>query len=58
MRMMYKLIAREIEEAGLEDTHPTDFLSFYCIGKKRPFSASVGSIEFQIKLQYSDSNDY
>ncbi|XP_063685823.1 uncharacterized protein LOC134819675 isoform X2 [Bolinopsis microptera] len=31
MRMMYRYIAQTIEEEGL-DTHPTDYLSFYCIG--------------------------
>ena len=33
MKMMYRYIAVAIEEEGL-DTHPTDYLSFYCIGKR------------------------
>lgn len=32
MEMMYKKIAAAIEEHGL-DTHPTDYLTFYCLGK-------------------------
>lgn len=32
MSMMYRNIAAAIEEAGL-DTHPRDYLSFFCLGK-------------------------
>ncbi|KAA0201860.1 hypothetical protein HAZT_HAZT008133 [Hyalella azteca] len=32
MEMMYKKISSGIEEHGL-DTHPTDYLTFYCLGK-------------------------
>jgi len=33
MQMMYKRIYRAIRHLGL-DAHPTDFLSFYCLGKR------------------------
>ena len=33
MAMMYKMIADAIAENALE-THPTDYLSFYCLGKR------------------------
>ncbi|MCL4130097.1 UNVERIFIED_CONTAM: hypothetical protein GTU68_054362 [Idotea baltica] len=33
MEMMYKGISEAIEANGLE-THPTDYLSFYCLGKR------------------------
>lgn len=33
MEMMYKCIAKAIEENELE-THPTDYLSFFCLGKR------------------------
>ena len=37
MSMMYKYIAKAIEEAGLDD-HPTDHLGFYCIGMKLSYT--------------------
>jgi len=33
MEMMYRRISKAIEAAEL-DTHPTDYLSFYCLGKR------------------------
>ena len=37
MRMMYKRIAEAIlQNAGLADRHPTDYLQFYCLGNREP----------------------
>lgn len=36
IEMMMRKIADAIEEAKLEDTHPTDFLSFFCLGNREP----------------------
>ncbi|XP_002530670.2 phospholipase D delta [Ricinus communis] len=34
MAMMYKIIGKALEEAGLSDMyHPQDYLNFYCLGK-------------------------
>ncbi|KAL4348798.1 hypothetical protein GQ457_17G011080 [Hibiscus cannabinus] len=33
--MMYSIIAKELEQAGLSDQyHPQDYLNFYCLGKR------------------------
>lgn len=38
MSMMYKIIAKELEMAGLSDhCHPQDYLNFYCLGKREAF---------------------
>lgn len=34
MQLMYDLVAREIKSMKLVDTHPQDYLNFYCIGKR------------------------
>ncbi|MQL74856.1 hypothetical protein Taro_007229 [Colocasia esculenta] len=33
MKMMYKIIANALEEAG-SNSHPQDYLNFYCLGKR------------------------
>merc|ERR1711915_707597 len=33
MEMMYKRIGRALERNGMEN-HPTEFLSFFCLGKR------------------------
>ena len=30
--MMYGIIARELKYMHLEDSHPQDYLNFYCLG--------------------------
>ena len=32
MQMMYGIIARELKYMHLEDSHPQDYLNFYCLG--------------------------
>lgn len=34
MQMMYELVARELKSAQLEDSHPCDYLNFYCLGNR------------------------
>ena len=35
MEMMYLLIAKALEEMGLDkEYHPTDYLSFFCLGNR------------------------
>lgn len=35
MAMMYRIIANELEKAGLAHKyHPQDYLNFYCLGKR------------------------
>ncbi|GKU89251.1 hypothetical protein SLEP1_g3415 [Rubroshorea leprosula] len=34
MQMMYTIIAKELREMNRLDSHPLDFLNFYCLGKR------------------------
>ncbi|KAL3634929.1 hypothetical protein CASFOL_021983 [Castilleja foliolosa] len=34
MKMMYKIVAKEIKSSGLDNAHPTDYLNFYCLGNR------------------------
>lgn len=40
MQMMYRFIANELKSAQLSDSHPLDYLNFYCLGKREPNAAS------------------
>ncbi|KAL1542861.1 phospholipase D [Salvia divinorum] len=43
MQMMYELIAKEIKSANLENTHPTDYLNFYCLGNREEYRKKPSS---------------
>ncbi|KAA8532031.1 hypothetical protein F0562_006827 [Nyssa sinensis] len=46
MQMMYTVVARELKAMQLVDSHPQDYLNFYCIGKREEIpkeSTSDGS---------------
>lgn len=34
MQMMYKIVATELKAMGNVDSHPRDFLNFYCLGNR------------------------
>ncbi|XP_030523736.1 phospholipase D delta-like [Rhodamnia argentea] len=34
MQMMYRVVARELKQMQLKDSHPQDYLNFYCLGKR------------------------
>lgn len=38
MQMMYDLIAKELKASGLVDSHPQDYLNFYCLGNREPYA--------------------
>ncbi|RCV05784.1 hypothetical protein SETIT_1G110400v2 [Setaria italica] len=42
MEMMYRVIAAEIDDKGLKDAHPQQFLNFYCLGNREPPPEEVG----------------
>lgn len=44
MGMMYQVISKALEDAGLFDQyHPQDFLNFYCLGQREAPSSSSSS---------------
>ncbi|KAL3723682.1 hypothetical protein ACJRO7_035795 [Eucalyptus globulus] len=34
MQMMYKVVASQLKQMALGDSHPQDYLNFYCLGKR------------------------
>ncbi|KAK1262283.1 Phospholipase D delta [Acorus gramineus] len=34
MRMMYEIVGRELKSAQIENSHPQDYLNFYCLGNR------------------------
>ena len=34
MQMMYEIIAGELKDANIENSHPHDYLNFYCLGNR------------------------
>ncbi|KAL6554624.1 hypothetical protein OROHE_007363 [Orobanche hederae] len=41
MQTMYQFIAQEIKSAELSDSHPLDYLNFYCLGNREPITSTV-----------------
>ncbi|KAL3729565.1 hypothetical protein ACJRO7_026660 [Eucalyptus globulus] len=55
MTMMYKIIAQALKKAGLSHKyHPSDYLNFYCLGKREPLSSTQSSS--QTMNQQSENN--
>lgn len=34
MQMMYDVVAKELKSMELKDSHPLDYLNFYCLGNR------------------------
>ncbi|CAM0146607.1 unnamed protein product [Urochloa decumbens] len=43
MSMMYKIVADTLQNQGLVDAHPQDYLNFYCLGKRERADGDVSS---------------
>ncbi|KAJ6916524.1 phospholipase D delta-like isoform X2 [Populus alba x Populus x berolinensis] len=43
MQAMYEKIAQELKSMDLVDSHPQDYLNFYCIGKREEISQELSS---------------
>lgn len=37
MKMMYEIVAQELKCANLENSHPQDYLNFYCLGNREEY---------------------
>lgn len=38
MQAMYSMVAQELKSAQLVDSHPCDYLNFYCLGNREEIS--------------------
>lgn len=38
MQMMYTVVAKELKAMQLNDSHPQDYLNFYCLGNREDFN--------------------
>ncbi|KAH7523461.1 hypothetical protein FEM48_Zijuj06G0013700 [Ziziphus jujuba var. spinosa] len=45
MQMMYEVIARELKSMDLENSHPLDYLNFYCLGNREDSCSNIKSGE-------------
>lgn len=41
MQMMYELIAKELKSMNLENSHPQDYLNFYCLGNREELPKEI-----------------
>lgn len=44
MQMMYQLIAKEIKSMKLPNSHPQDYLNFYCLGNREQIAGSGAQV--------------
>lgn len=44
MQTMYQFIAKEIKSANLVDSHPLDYLNFYCLGNREPITGAAAQV--------------
>ena len=38
MQMMYNIVAKELQALHPADSHPQEYLNFYCLGKREDYS--------------------
>ena len=60
MQMMYDIISQELKSINIENSHPEDYLNFYCLGNREelPKEVSVppdqssqnGSVSYSLKF--------
>ncbi|OMO75462.1 C2 calcium-dependent membrane targeting [Corchorus olitorius] len=43
IQMMYGIIAQELKAMGIKDSHPQDYLNFYCLGNREELPKEFGS---------------
>ncbi|XVE82422.1 hypothetical protein DITRI_Ditri16bG0003500 [Diplodiscus trichospermus] len=41
MQMMYDVVAQELKSMQIKDSHPQDYLNFYCLGKREQVSKEM-----------------
>ncbi|KAK4416876.1 Phospholipase D delta [Sesamum alatum] len=44
MQMMYQVIANEIKSMQLSDSHPLDYLNFFCLGNREQFTDTAAQV--------------
>ncbi|KAI3451383.1 hypothetical protein Pfo_008048 [Paulownia fortunei] len=44
MQTMYQFIAKEIKSMQLLDSHPLDYLNFYCLGNREPITSTAAQL--------------
>ena len=41
MQMMYDVVAKELKSMQIKDSHPRDYLNFFCLGKREEVSKEM-----------------
>lgn len=57
MQMMYDVIARGLKNSKLENTHPQDYLNFYCLGNREQCDEKVSNSSSQSSSNGGSVND-
>ncbi|KAJ6680972.1 PHOSPHOLIPASE D [Salix koriyanagi] len=50
IQMMYEVIAKELKSMNLENSHPQDYLNFYCLGNREQVPVSDKSSDQTVSL--------
>ncbi|CAK7346107.1 unnamed protein product [Dovyalis caffra] len=50
MQMMYEVIAKELKSMNLENSHPQDYLNFFCLGNREEVSGSNNSDDQTVSM--------
>ncbi|KAL9395155.1 hypothetical protein Peur_014440 [Populus x canadensis] len=50
MQMMYEVIANELKSMNLENSHPQDYLNFYCLGNREQVPGSDKSCDQTVSM--------
>ncbi|KAI9395493.1 hypothetical protein POPTR_005G246000v4 [Populus trichocarpa] len=50
MQMMYEVIAKELKSMNLENSHPQDYLNFYCLGNREQVPGSDKSCDQTVSM--------
>lgn len=51
--MMYRLIADALEEEGITNVQPKDYLHFFCLGKREPMTPVSTTTNLAVPQQFS-----
>lgn len=43
MQMMYEIIAKELKSMNVENSHPQDYLNFFCLGNREQMPSKLAN---------------
>ena len=52
IQMMYHIIGQAMQRAGVQNQHPKDYLSFFCLGQCHPYPSILSCI-YSLMLSFT-----